>query len=78
MSLLRLLCDKLRVMPHRVTASGAEPDGAADASAFLGAGSTARVFCVARRAGAGAAGRFALKASSELSAAELEHEFDTL
>jgi hypothetical protein len=76
--LLRFLCGKLGVAPRRVSASGAEPDGAARASAFLGAGGSARVFCVARLAGTGEAGLLALKASTELSVAHLSYEFDIL
>jgi len=76
--LLRFLCGALGVAPRRVTVSGAEPDGAACASAFLGAGGSARVFCVARLAGTGEAGLHALKVSSELSVAHLSYEFDIL
>ena len=76
--LLRHLCRTLRVMPRRLTAAGAEPaagDGGARASAFLGAGGSARVFCVAAE---GATAPHALKASATLSRAELEYEFSAL
>ena len=81
--LLRFLCGALGVVPHRVVVgSGAEPaagDSSARTSAFLGAGGSARVFCVARRGVAGRAAELhALKASSSLSRAELAYEFQTL
>ena len=81
--LLRFLCRALGVVPHRVVVgSGVEPaagDASARASAFLGAGGSARVFCVARRGAAGEAAELhALKASSSLSLAELKYEFQTL
>jgi hypothetical protein len=81
--LLRFLCRALGVVPHRViVGSGVEPaagDASARASAFLGAGGSARVFCVARRGAAGEAAELhALKASSTLSLAELKYEFQTL
>ena len=81
--LLRFLCSALSVVPHRVVVgSGIEPaadDLSARTSAFLGAGGSARVFCVARRGAAGeAAVLHALKASSSLSLAELTYEFQTL
>jgi hypothetical protein len=77
--LLRHLCRALGVAPRRVTDAGVEPDaadGAARASAFLGAGGSARVFCVAAE-GAAAPLR-ALKASTALSRAELSYEFAAL
>ena len=76
--LLRHLCRTLGVVPRRVTASGAvAPDGsAAKSGALLGAGGSARVFCVAAQA-AGAP-HAALKASTALSRADLEYEFSTL
>jgi hypothetical protein len=80
--LLRFLCRSLGVVPRRVTASGDEPaagDGAARSSAFLGAGGTARVFCVARLAAGDAAECLhALKVAPALSRAKLTYEFDTL
>ena len=69
--LLRHLCRELRVAPRHVTAAGAERT-----SAFLGAGGSARVFCVAAEGGAPAP--LALKVSEKLSRAELEYEFSTL
>ena len=69
--LLRHLCRELRVEFRRVNASGDER-----ASAFLGAGGSARVFCVAAEGSADAP--FALKASTTLSRADLEYEFTTL
>ena len=71
MPLLRHLCRELRVAPRHVTAAGAERT-----SAFLGAGGSARVFCVAAEGGAPAP--LALKVSEKLSRAELEYEFSTL
>jgi hypothetical protein len=76
--LLRHLCSALGVAPHRITAAGAAPtaaDATTSASAFLGAGGSARVFCVAAK---GAAAPHALKASVTLSRAELEYEFAAL
>ena len=75
--LLRHLCRKLGVAPRRVTEEGIEPaaaDGATRTSAFLGAGGSARVFCVA----AEGAEALALKASTTLSRAELDYEFTML
>ena len=69
--LLRHLCRELRVAPRHVTAAGAERT-----SAFLGAGGSARVFCVAAEGGAPAP--LALKVSEKLSRAALEYEFSTL
>jgi len=77
--LLRFLCRALTVVPRRITASGVEPaaaDSAARASAFLGAGGSARVFCVAQLTGA--AELRALKASTTLSRGDLTYEFGTL
>jgi len=77
--LLRFLCRKLAVEPRRITASGVEPAAAeagARASAFLGAGGSARVFCVAQLAGA--AELRALKVSSQLTRADLTYEFNAL
>ena len=76
--LLRHLCRTLGVAPRRITASGAvASDGsAAKSGALLGAGGSARVFCVAAQA-AGAP-HAALKASTALSRADLEYEFSTL
>ena len=80
--LLRFLCRALGVAPVRLAASGAAPAAASRAvraSAFLGAGGSARVFSVARLGAGGAhAELHALKASSLLSRAELTYEFDTL
>ena len=79
--LLRSVCGTLGVVPRRITASGAEPaagDGAAKSSAFLGAGGSARVFCVARLAAGDAAELHALKVSTSNSRADLTYEFDTL
>jgi hypothetical protein len=75
--LLRHLCRALGVMPRHVAAAGAEQaaDGALRSSAFLGAGGSARVFCVAAE---GTAAPHALKASVTLSRAELEYEFSVL
>ena len=75
--LLRHLCRELRVGFRRVSASGLEPPAGSNerASAFLGAGGSARVFCVAAD---GAAAPFALKASMKLSHGELFYEFLTL
>jgi tRNA A-37 threonylcarbamoyl transferase component Bud32 len=76
--LLRFVCRELAVEPRRITASGVEPAAAeagARASAFLGAGGSARVFCVAQLTGAELR---ALKVSSELSRAELTYEFKAL
>ena len=76
--LLRHLCRSLGVAPRHVVAAGAEraADGGAErSSAFLGAGGSARVFCVAAE---GAAAPHALKASATLSRAELEYEFTVL
>jgi len=76
--LVRHLCRELRVAPLLWAASGAGPaaaDGEARASAFLGAGGSARVFCVAA---AGAAAPYALKSSTTLTRAELTYEFNTL
>jgi len=69
--LLRHLCRELRVAPRHMTAAGAKRT-----SAFLGAGGSARVFCVAAEGGAPAP--LALKVSEKLSRAELEYEFSTL
>jgi tRNA A-37 threonylcarbamoyl transferase component Bud32 len=69
--LLRHLCRELRVAPRHVTAVGAERT-----SAFLGAGGSARVFCVAAEGGAPAP--LALKVSEKLSRTALEYEFSTL
>ena len=76
--LLRHLCRELRVEFRRVNASGLEPPDGSDerASAFLGAGGSARVFCVAAKGSTDAP--FALKASTMLSRADLEYEFTTL
>jgi hypothetical protein len=76
--LLRHLCRELRVMFCRVDASGLKPPDGSDirASAFLGAGGSARVFCVAAEGSDDAL--FALKASTTLSRADLEYEFMTL
>lgn len=73
--LLRHLCHEMIVTPLRVTASGEElPAGSeADASALLGVGGSARVFCVAREGG-----RAALNASTAPSREDLEYEFDSL
>ena len=78
--LLRFLCRALAVVPRRITAAGVEPAAAdsARASAFLGAGASARVFCVAQLAASGAAELRALKASTVLSRGDLTYEFDTL
>ena len=79
--LLRFLCRALAVVPRRITAAGVEPaaaDSAARASAFLGAGGSARVFCVAQLTASGAAELRALKASTALSRGDLTYEFDTL
>jgi hypothetical protein len=75
--LLRHLCRALGVVPRLVAAAGAKraSDGATRSSAFLGAGGSARVFCVAAE---GAAAPHALKASATLSRADLEYEFSAL
>ena len=73
--LLRRICRELAVVPHRLpVASGEAPAGSA--SAFLGAGGSARVFSVVA-AGAVAEPR-ALKVSTTLLLAELDYEFATL
>jgi len=76
--LLRHLCGKLNVAPFRVTlkATGvSEEEEGGHASAFLGAGGSARVFCVKEEAG----GRLhALKASTTASEEELTYEFESL
>ena len=78
--LLRHLCHELHVAPCRVTAAGVESasaaaDGMERTSAFLGAGGSARVFCVVSE---GAAAVQALKASTTLSRADLEYEYSML
>jgi len=73
--LLRHLCRELGVAPRLVAAAGAERAAKGATSAFLGAGGSARVFCVAKE---GAAAPFALKASVTLSRADLEYEYTAL
>ena len=74
--LLRFLCRELRVAPHPLSEARTEPiDAEARAGAFLGAGASARVFCV-RDAAAGALR--ALKVSTTLSRSDLEYEFSSL
>lgn len=83
--LLRQLCRELAVAPRRVAADAGgvlrreedEAVAAADASASLGAGGSARVFCVSD-AGEAVGALRALKVSATLSRAELEYEFWTL
>jgi len=71
---------ELRVVPHRVApSSGVEPvdddDVAPRMTALLGAGGSARVFCVRVE---GDDSLYALKASTALSRSDLEYEFTTL
>ena len=78
--LLRSVCHELAVAPCRVRVPG---DRALATSAFLGAGGSARVFCVAKarvaEAGAPALEELrALKVSTSLSRGDLEHEIATL
>jgi hypothetical protein len=78
--LLRSMCHELAVAPCRVRVPG---DRALATSAFLGAGGSARVFCVAKarvaEAGAPALEELrALKVSTSLSRGDLEHEIATL
>jgi tRNA A-37 threonylcarbamoyl transferase component Bud32 len=75
--LLRHLCRELRVRFCRVNEMGLEPLNGSNepASAFLGAGGSARVFCVATE---GATEHFALKVSTKLSRSDLEYEFSVL
>jgi len=76
--LLRHLCRELRVRFRRVNEMGLEPLNCRIecASAFLGAGGSARVFCVATE---GATEHFALKVSTKLSSrSDLEYEFNAL
>ena len=78
--LLRSMCRELAVAPCRVRVPG---DRALATSAFLGAGGSARVFCVAKarvaEAGAPALEELrALKVSTSLSRGDLEHEIATL
>jgi hypothetical protein len=96
--LLRFMCRKLGVVPRRIAATDAQPaaaaaaDGAAaprPSSAFLGAGASGQVFCVARPPAAGDAEvaaaaaaaeelLYALKVSSTSLVEELTYEFETL
>jgi hypothetical protein len=100
--LLRFMCGRLGVVPRRIAATDAQPaaaaaaaaaaDGAATTrhpplSAFLGAGASGQVFCVARPPAAGDAAAaaaeaaelpYALKVSSTSSRAVLTYEFETL
>jgi hypothetical protein len=95
--LLRFMCGRLGVVPRRIAATDAQPaaaaaaaDGAAaprPSSAFLGAGASGQVFCVARPPAAGDAAAaaaetaellYALKVSSTSSRAVLTYEFETL
>ena len=75
--LLRHLCRELRVRFRRVNDMGLEPLNGRNepASAFLGAGGSARVFCVANE---GATDHFALKVSTNLSRSDLAYEFSAL
>ena len=75
--LLRHLCRELRVRFRRVNAMGLEPLNGSNepASAFLGAGGSARVFCVAVE---GATEHYALKVSTNLSRSDLVYEFSAL
>ena len=76
--LLRHLCSALSVLPRSIAVDslpvGGGGGGGAQvrSSAFLGAGGSARVFCVARE---GATRLSALKASTSQSRAELQYEY---